>query len=87
MDIWSVGHGTRSLEEFLAMLRATNIMALVDVRLAPGSRRHPHFGAEALADALGDTVAVVERHYKSLESKRSEERLAKLPVRAWGATL
>jgi integrase len=39
-----------------------------------------------VADALGDTVAVVERHYKSLESKRSEERLAKLPVRAWGAT-
>jgi integrase len=39
-----------------------------------------------VADALGDTVAVVERHYKSLESKRTEERLAKLPVRAWGAT-
>ena len=37
-----------------------------------------------VADALGDTVAIVERHYKSLESKRSEERLAKLPVRSWG---
>jgi integrase/recombinase XerD len=39
-----------------------------------------------VADALGDSIAIVERHYKSLESKRSEERLAKLPVRAWGAT-
>ena len=39
-----------------------------------------------VADALGDTVAVVERHYKSLESKRTEERLARLPVRAWSAT-
>jgi integrase len=38
-----------------------------------------------VADALGDTVAVVEKHYKSLESKRAEERLAKLPVRSWGA--
>jgi len=38
-----------------------------------------------VADALGDTVAIVERHYKSLESKRGEERLAKLPVRSWGA--
>src|SRR5579863_1715202 len=38
-----------------------------------------------VADALGDTVAIVERHYKSLESKRTEERLAKLPVRAWGS--
>jgi integrase len=36
-----------------------------------------------VADALGDTVAVVEKHYKSLESKRAEERLAKLPVRSW----
>ena len=37
-----------------------------------------------VADALGDTVAVVERHYKSLESKRAEERLARLPIRTWG---
>jgi integrase len=36
-----------------------------------------------VADALGDTVAVVERHYKSLSSKRSEERFGKLPVRSW----
>ncbi|MGA7769958.1 MAG: hypothetical protein WCA27_27495 [Candidatus Sulfotelmatobacter sp.] len=36
-----------------------------------------------IAEALGDTVAVVERHYKSLASKRTEERLAKLPVRSW----
>ena len=39
-----------------------------------------------VADALGDTIAVVEKHYKSLESKRAEERLAKLPVRSWSAT-
>ena len=36
-----------------------------------------------VADALGDTVAVVERHYKSLASKRAEERIAKLPVRGF----
>jgi integrase len=38
-----------------------------------------------VADALGDTVAVVEKHYKSLESKRAEGRLAKLPVRSWSS--
>lgn len=38
-----------------------------------------------VAEALGDTVAIVEKAYKSLESKRTEERLAKLPVRAWSA--
>src|SRR5882672_6005454 len=69
MDIWSVGHGTRSLEEFLAMLRATNIMALVDVRLAPGSRRHPHFGANALEDALGE-VGIAYEHVPALGGRR-----------------
>lgn len=39
-----------------------------------------------VADALGDTVAIVERHYKSLDSKRAQERLAKLPIRSWAET-
>ena len=38
-----------------------------------------------VAELLGDTVAIVERHYKDLDSKRQEERLAKLPVRSWTA--
>jgi hypothetical protein len=38
-----------------------------------------------VANALGDTVAVVEKHYKDLASKRTEERLSKLPTRSWGA--
>jgi integrase len=36
-----------------------------------------------VADALGDTVAVVEKHYKTTASKRAEERFGKLPVRCW----
>jgi len=38
-----------------------------------------------VAAALGDTLAVCERHYADLASLRMEERLAKLPVRSWGA--
>jgi integrase len=40
-----------------------------------------------IAAMLGDTVAVVESHYADLASKRTEERLAKLPVRSWGANV
>jgi integrase len=36
-----------------------------------------------VAAALGDTLAVCERHYSDLASKRMEERLAKLPARTW----
>jgi hypothetical protein len=36
-----------------------------------------------LATALGDTVAVVDAHYRDQLSKRQEERLSKLPTRSW----
>jgi uncharacterized protein (DUF488 family) len=50
--IFTVGHGTRSIEEFLAILGAAGIGRLVDVRTAPGSRRHPQFGRDALVASL-----------------------------------
>jgi uncharacterized protein (DUF488 family) len=50
--IYSVGHGARSLDDFVAVLGAARIGVLVDVRSFPGSRRHPHFGREALAASL-----------------------------------
>ena len=51
-SIWTIGHSTRSLEEFLALLADNGIEALADVRRYPGSRKFPHFNAEALARAL-----------------------------------
>jgi hypothetical protein len=36
-----------------------------------------------IAAALGDTLTVVEKHYKDLESQRQADRLATLPVRKW----
>jgi uncharacterized protein (DUF488 family) len=47
--IFTVGHSTRSAEEFLALLKAHGIEAIADVRLIPKSRRYPHFNAEQLA--------------------------------------
>jgi uncharacterized protein (DUF488 family) len=54
--IFTVGHGTRPIEEFLAILGAAGIGRLVDVRTAPGSRRHPQFGRDALAPSLKSQV-------------------------------
>lgn len=50
--IWTVGHSTRSIEEFLDILRSAAITRLIDVRRYPASRRYPHFNAQPLADAL-----------------------------------
>ena len=40
-----------------------------------------------IAAMLGDTVPVVERHYRKLVSLRMAERLAKIPTRSWSATV
>jgi uncharacterized protein (DUF488 family) len=50
--IWTIGHSTRPLQEFLELLRSSNIESLADVRRYPASRRHPQFNATTLAQAL-----------------------------------
>jgi uncharacterized protein (DUF488 family) len=50
--IWTIGHSTRGIEEFIAAVETHGIKMLVDVRSLPGSRRYPQFNKEALADSL-----------------------------------
>lgn len=52
LRLWTVGHSTRSLEEFLGLLAAYDIELVADVRRYPGSRRWPHFAREPLAESL-----------------------------------
>jgi uncharacterized protein (DUF488 family) len=51
-EIFTVGHSTRSLEEFLTLLHEYRIGCLIDVRTAPKSRRQPHFAKQSLAATL-----------------------------------
>jgi uncharacterized protein (DUF488 family) len=50
--IYTVGHGARDITEFLRLLEGPGIERLVDVRTAPGSRKHPQFGQDALGASL-----------------------------------
>lgn len=50
--VWSIGHSTRSWEQFLVLLRDYGIDAIADVRRFPGSRRHPWFASEVMAAQL-----------------------------------
>ncbi len=52
IKLWTIGHSTRSADEFIDMLRAHEIQSLVDVRSFPGSRRYPHFNKAVLAHIL-----------------------------------
>jgi uncharacterized protein (DUF488 family) len=67
--IWTIGHSTRTLEEFLAMLTSFDIHVLADVRNFPGSKRFPHFNKETLADALM-TKQIEYVHFKALGGRR-----------------
>ena len=50
--LYTVGHSTRTLDEFLRVLKAHEITALTDIRAFPMSRRLPHFNRENLDGAL-----------------------------------
>ena len=50
--IYTIGHSTRSLEEFIGLLQMFNIEMVADVRTYPGSRRYPHFNKESLSKTL-----------------------------------
>ena len=74
--IYTVGHSTRSLEEFINMLQPFNITALVDIRRFPGSRKFPHFNKENFAAAL-PKAGVQYTHLEDLGGRRKVQKDSK----------
>jgi uncharacterized protein (DUF488 family) len=71
--IFTIGHSTRTLDEFIAILHAHGVRAVADVRLIPKSRRYPHFSDESLAKEL--PKANIEYHpFKSLGGRRRPDK-------------
>jgi uncharacterized protein (DUF488 family) len=60
ITVWTIGHGARDIDTFLDLLRGQEIRRLVDVRTAPGSRKHPQFGKDALAASLAEAGIAYE---------------------------
>jgi uncharacterized protein (DUF488 family) len=50
--VFTIGHSTHSLEEFIALLRAHGVERVIDIRTIPKSRHNPQYNREALAPAL-----------------------------------
>jgi uncharacterized protein (DUF488 family) len=67
--IWTIGHSTRSIEEFIAILKSFDLHVLVDVRSFPGSRRYPHFNKERLRESLAGE-GIDYRHAPELGGRR-----------------
>ena len=49
---YTIGHSTRSIEEFVALLQECDVRLIVDVRTVPRSRTNPQYNRDALPDAL-----------------------------------
>src|SRR5882762_3429601 len=82
-SVLTIGHSTRPIEEFIALLREAAIDLLVDVRAIPGSRHNPQFGAEALRCSLAAS-GIAYRHLPELGGRRGGRgRAAPSPNGLW----
>jgi uncharacterized protein (DUF488 family) len=68
-QIWTIGHSTRKIDDFISALEANGIKLVVDVRSLPGSKRYPQFNKEALAQSLGERGIRYE-HFLELGGRR-----------------
>ena len=74
--IWTVGHSTRSAEEFNQILNVHEIAVLVDVRSFAGSRRYPQFNKEQLRLSLA-AAAIRYHHSAALGGRRQPSATSK----------
>jgi uncharacterized protein (DUF488 family) len=70
---YTIGHSTRSFEEFVALLKPHNIELVVDVRTVPRSRTNPQFNSSEFMKALSG-VQIDYLHIPSLGGLRGRTR-------------
>jgi uncharacterized protein (DUF488 family) len=54
LPVFTIGHSTRTLAQFVALLRAASVQRVVDVRTVPRSRTNPDYNLDHLPEALAD---------------------------------
>jgi uncharacterized protein (DUF488 family) len=69
IQVWTIGHSTRSIDDFIEALASQRIKTLVDVRSFPSSRKFPHFNQQALSESLAE-VEIEYLHMPELGGRR-----------------
>ncbi|MDE5441538.1 DUF488 family protein [Bradyrhizobium sp. CSA207] len=70
---FTIGHGTRPIGEFVALLQGASVTFVADVRTVPRSRTNPQYNRETLPRALA-AVSIGYEHIASLGGLRSRKR-------------
>ena len=71
--IYTIGHSTRPIDEFIALLRASAIKIVVDVRTVPRSRTNPQYEGDALRTSLAE-AGIAYEHLPALGGLRGRSR-------------
>ena len=71
--LYTIGHSTHSIGEFIALLNAHNVRHLVDVRSIPKSRHVPQFNTDALASSLS-AASIAYTHLQALGGRRHSRK-------------
>ncbi len=69
LTIFTIGHSTHPIGEFIELLRMHGVRQIIDIRTIPKSRHNPQFNADALAASLR-AARIRYRHLKSLGGLR-----------------
>jgi len=73
LTIFTIGHSTRPIAEFIGLLHEHGVGRIIDIRTIPKSRHNPQFNADVLAASLR-TARIRYRHLKSLGGLRHPRR-------------
>ena len=79
---FTIGHSTRSIAEFVELLREANIQLVVDVRTVPGSRTNPQFNRDMLPITLSE-FAIDYEHIAQLGGLRTKSTTVPPSVNAF----
>ena len=71
--IFTIGHSTHPIDEFLALLQEVGVDLLIDVRWIPRSRTNPQFNVDALPEPLGE-AGIGYRHVSALGGLRHRKK-------------
>lgn len=73
MRIFTVGHSTHPIDEFIALVNAHGVETIGDVRTIPKSRHNPQFGQENLSESLSEAGLGYE-YFKDLGGLRPKHK-------------
>ena len=69
LPFFTIGHSTRSLNEFVDLLAASQVSLVVDVRAIPRSRTNPQYNRETIPESLSE-FQIAYQHIAELGGRR-----------------